>query len=107
MSKLKKLSLMLSALAVSGALAGPANALTSAQVSQIRGLVDSGDEAALRAFLLQNLSVLDNSPLSVALRDFISSPPEQTVFTALGFRNTIPDDLQDLVVRAKTDPSLY
>jgi len=107
MTNMKKLSLTLAALAISGALAAPANALTSAQVSQIRVLVEQGDEAGLRAFLLQNLALLDDSPLSAALRDFISAPPQQTVFTQLGFRDVMPEELRDLVTRAKTDASLY
>lgn len=107
MNHMKKLSLALAAMAISGALAGSANALTSAQVSQIRTYVEAGDDAALRAYLLQNLSMLDSSPLSVMLREYISTPPERTIFASLGFQNAMPEELRDLVARAKTDPNLY
>ncbi|WP_108813737.1 hypothetical protein [Loktanella sp. Alg231-35] len=107
MNQLKKLSIALSAFALSGALSGPAQALTSVQVSEIRAYVEFGDTQGLRAYLLQNLDSLDNSELSVMLRDFVSTPPEQTLFTNIGFRNAMPAELRDVVERSKTDASLY
>lgn len=107
MNPMKKLSLAMAALAISGSLAGPANALSSSEVTQIRAFVENGDDAGLRAFLRQNLAMLDNSPLSVMLRDYIRTPPEQTVFVALGFQNPMPDQLQDIMARSKSDSSLY
>jgi hypothetical protein len=107
MNQMKKLSIALSALALSGALSGSANALTSTQVSQIREYVEFGDVDGLRAYLLANLGSLDNSELSMMLRDFVSTPPEQTLFTSLGFRSSMPAALRDIVERSKTDASLY
>jgi len=107
MNPMKKLSLTLASLAISGALAGPASALTSAEVAQIRAYVEAGDDTGLRSFLLQNLSSLDGSPLSQALRAFISAPPERTVLANLGFQNPLPADLISIVERAKSDSSLY
>ena len=107
MTKFKKLSLALAAMALSGSLSGPVQALSSSEVAQIRAYVEAGDEAGLRSFLLQNLTLLDDSPLSVMLREYIQTPPEQTLFVALGFRNPMPEELQDAVQRAKTDASLY
>ena len=107
MIPMKKLSLALAALAISGALAGPVNALSSSEVAQIRIFVENGDEAGLRAFLIENPLILDSSPLSVALRDFISTPPERSILASMGFRNPLPTDLVDIVNRAKSDPSLY
>jgi len=107
MIPMKKLSLALAALAISGALAGSVSALSSNEVAQIRTFVESGDEAGLRAFLLENPYILDDSPLSVVLRDFIATPPERSILASMGFQNTLPADLVDIVNRAKTDPSLY
>jgi hypothetical protein len=107
MNHIKKLSLALAAMTLTGSIAGPASALSSADVTQIRTLVENGDDAQLRAFLLQNLGVLDDSPLSAMLRDYISSPPERTLLASLGFQNPMPAELQDIVARSKTDSSLY
>lgn len=107
MIPMKKLSLALAALAISGALAGPVNALSSTEVGQIRVFVENGDEAGLRAFLQANLWILDDSPLSAALRDFISIPPERSILASMGFQNPLPAALIDLVNRAKNDSSLY
>ncbi len=107
MTKLKKLSLAFAAMALSGSLAGPVNALGSSEVAQIRALVEAGDEAALRSYILQNLSLLDDSQLSMMLREYVNSPPERTFFTSLGFQSAMPDDLQDILARSKTDSSLY
>lgn len=107
MTKMKKLSLVLAALAVSGTLAGPVSALSNADVQQIRSFVESGDDEGLRAFVLQNLSVLDGSPLAVTLREYIQAPPEETIFVSLGFQSSMPEALRDIVERTKTDSSLY
>lgn len=107
MNQMKKLSIALSALALTGALSGPAQALSSDQVSQIRAYVEFGDTEGLRTYLLQNLGSLDNSELSMMLRDFVSSPPQQTLFSSLGFQNAMPAELRDVVERSKTDASLY
>jgi len=107
MTRMKKLSLGLAALALSGSLAAQASALGSPQVTQIRAFVEAGDEAGLRSFLLQNLSLLDDSPLSMMLREYVQSPPEQTFFASLGFQNPISEELQDILARSKTDASLY
>jgi hypothetical protein len=107
MKPIKKLSLALAAMAISGALAGPVHALTSTEVSQIRIFVESGDEAGLRAYLQQNLWLLDDSPLSVLLRDFMMTPPERSILASMGFQNPLPAELVDLVKRAKSDASLY
>lgn len=107
MNPMKKLSIALAALAISGALTSPASALTSKEVTQIRMLVESGDEAGLRSYLLQNLGLLDDSPLSMLLREYISTPPDRTFLASIGFENPMPAALQDMVARSKTDPSLY
>lgn len=107
MTKMKKLSLAFAAMALSGSLAGPVNALGSTEVAQIRALVEAGDEAALRSYLLQNLSALDDSPLSMMLREYVQAPPERTFFTSLGFQSAMPDELQDILARSKSDSSLY
>lgn len=104
---MKKLSLALAALAISGTLAGPANALTSKEVTQIRAFVEAGDDAGLRAYLLANLGLLDNSPLSALLRAYISKPPETAIFVSLGFQSEMPEDLLAMLDRAKRDSSLY
>jgi len=107
MTKMKKISLAFAAMALSGSLAGPVNALESTEVAQIRALVEAGDEAALRSYLLQNLNMLDDSPLSVMLREYVQTPPERTFFTSLGFQSAMPGELQDILTQSKTDSSLY
>lgn len=107
MNKLKKLSLALAALAISGTLAGPVSALNNADVQQIRSFVESGNDEGLRAFLLENLSVLDGSPLAVMLREYIQTPAEETIFVSLGFQSSMPEALRDIVEQTKTDSSLY
>ncbi len=107
MTKMKKLSLALAALAISGTLSGPVSALSNTDVQQIRNYVESGDDEGLRAFLLQNLPVLDGSPLAVMLREYIQTPPEETIFVSLGFQSSMPEALRDIVEQTKTDSSLY
>jgi len=107
MTKMNKISLALAAMALSGALAGPVNALGSNELAQIRAYVEAGDDAGLRSFVLENLGLLDDSPLSTMLRDYVQTPPERTFFSRLGFQNPIADDLQDIVERSKSDSSLY
>jgi len=107
MTRMKKLSLAMAAMALSGTLAGSAGALGSPQVTQIRAFVEAGDEASLRSYLLQNMALLDDSPLSMMLREYIQSPPEQTLFASLGFQSPFPEELQDILARSKTDASLY
>ena len=107
MTKMKKISLALAAMALSGSLAGPASALGSSELAQVRAYVEAGDDAGLRSFILQNLSVLDSSPLSAMLREYVQSPPERTFFTALGFQNPVSEELQDILEKSKTDSSLY
>ena len=107
MKPIKKISLALAAMAISGVLSGPAGALTSTEVSQIRLFVEAGDEAGLRSYLQQNLWILDDSPLSELLREFIRTPPAETIFVAFGFQNPLPVDLISMVERSKSDASLY
>jgi len=107
MTKMKKISLALAAMALSGSLAGPASALGSSELAQIRAYVEAGDDDGLRNFILLNPSILDASPLSEMLRDYVQTPPERTFFSRLGFQNPIPDELQDVVERSATDSSLY
>ena len=107
MNHMKKLSLALAALAISGTLAGPASALTSKEVTQIRTFVEADDDAGLRAYLLANLGLLDDSPLSDLLRAYIAKPPETAIFVSLGFQSQMPDELSAMLERAKRDSSLY
>ena len=107
MTPIKRLSLALAAMAVAGGLSGPANALSSNDVTTIRGFVEAGDDAALRSWLLQNLALFDDSPLSAMLRDYIQSPPTETIFVSLGVQNPMPEDLQLALQQAKSDPSIY
>ena len=86
MTKMKKLSLALAALALTGSLAGPVSALTNADLQQIRSFVENDDDQGLRAFLLENLSALDGSPIGVMLREYVQTPPEETIFVSLGSR---------------------
>ena len=107
MTKMKKLSLALAALALTGSLAGPVSALTNADLQQIRSFVENDDDQGLRAFLLENLSALDGSPIGVMLREYVQTPPEETIFVSLGFQSAMPEALRDIVEQAKTDSSLY
>lgn len=107
MTKMNKISLALAAMALSGAMAGPVSALSSTELVQIRAYVEAGDDAGLRNFILQNPAMLDDSPISTMLREYVQAPPERTFFSRLGFQNPVPDELQEIVERSKTDSSLY
>lgn len=103
----KRISLALAALAVSSTMGGPVTALTRADLAVINEYVAAKDERGLRAFLLQNPQLLDNSPLGQVLRDYVEAPPRNQVFTALGWNSRVPDRVLEIIERAKRDPSLY
>lgn len=103
----KRLSLALAALAVSATMGSQVTALTRADLATINEFVAAKDERGLRAFLLQNPQLLDNSPVGQILRDYVEAPPRNQVFTSLGWTATVPDEVVAVMNAAKTDPSLY
>ena len=107
MDGFKKLSLLVSALAVSGVLAGEASAMTRSDLQVIRDFVDARDDNGLRAFLLANPGVLNGSPLAAELQAFLGAPPRRNIFTALGLANPIPAGIRDRIEAAKSDDSIY
>ena len=107
MDRFKKLSLLISAIAVSGVLAGEASAMTRADLQVIRDFIESRDDAGLRAYLLANPAVLNGSPLAFELEAFLATPPRRNIFTALGLTNPIPASLRERIDAAKNDNSIY
>lgn len=103
----KRLSLALAALAVSTALGTEVTALTRADLATINELVAAKDERGLRAFLMANPHLLDNSPVGQILRDYVEAPPQNQVFTSLGWSSRVPDHVVEILERAKRDRSLY
>lgn len=103
----KRLSLALAALAVSTTLGSEVTALTRADLATINQFVAAKDERGLRAFLLANPQLLDNTPVGQILRDYVEAPPQNQVFTSLGWTATVPEQVVAVMNAAKNDPSLY
>lgn len=106
-NKFNRLALILSALTIAGTLSGPANALFRSDLSAVRRLVEARDVEGLLAFIQQNPQVLDDSMLGRELAAFISTPPHENIFTALGFVNPMPASLRGTLEASKHDSSLY
>ncbi len=104
---LKKLALLASAAAIAGGLSGAAGAMTRAEIDIVGQYVEAGDIEGLRAYILANPQVMNNTPLGRELRSFVETPPSGGLFSALGFTNPMPSSVRESVASAKSDPSLY
>ena len=107
MDKMKKLSLLVSALAVTGMMSTAAGAMTRTDLENIRNLVESRNVDGLRQYLVENPAVMDASPIGQELAQFMSAPPRRNIFTALGLSNPIPASIRAGIEAAKSDNSLY
>lgn len=107
MDRMKQMSLLLSALAVTGMLSGTAGAITRTDLENIRDLVESRDVEALRQYIAANPSVLDASPIGQELAQFMSTPPRRNIFVALGLSNPVPRSVRASIEAAKSDNTLY
>ena len=107
MDRLGKIKIILSALAITGAMAGPANAMFPSDLQSVRSYVEAGDIAGLRAFIAANPQVLDGTVIGLELAAFMESPPQEGIFDALGFSNPMPRSIRTLMEAAKKDASLY
>lgn len=92
---LKRLSLTVAAIALIGALAGPVSALNRSDLQQ-KYLV-----------LEENAKKPDSLPITSLLRVYIQAPPEETIFVALGFEESMSAALQGIAAQTKTRIALY
>lgn len=109
MRNMKKLSIAIAALTVSGTLGSSVMAISHSDLGEVRSIVEAGEAAALRAFLLESGdAVMDQSPLGIMLRDWLMSDTSQSsFFTAVGWQAQFPEALMQAVEASKTDSSLY
>lgn len=95
MDKLSKLALLLSALAITGTMAGPAKAMLPSDILVVQRLIQARDIAGLRQYVAANPRVLDDSALGRQLAAFAEAPPpRRTLFSALGLVNPVPQSLR-------------
>lgn len=103
----KRLSLILSAIAVTGAVAGSADAMSRAALTEIHDYVESRDAAGLRSYLEANPDLLESSPLADEFADFLGEPPRQGLLVWLGLASPIPSSLSSEVEAAAQANSIY
>lgn len=111
MKSMKKLSMAVAALAISGALATPASAIPRSELAKIRELIDANKGQELGSYLAENTTVFfDNSPLGLLLFQWFQwtlNSGEVGYFSGLGWEDAIPANLIAMVEASKSDPSLY
>ncbi|MBM7069930.1 hypothetical protein [Actibacterium sp. 188UL27-1] len=107
MEKLNKLGLIISALAITGVMSMPANAMSRDELAAVRDLVEARNAAGLREFLQANPQVMNDTPLGKELSDFMQEARSGNVFGALAARSAVSRNIQAAVEAAKSDSSLY
>ncbi|MEL6519898.1 MAG: hypothetical protein AAFQ66_02980 [Pseudomonadota bacterium] len=105
MEKFNKIAMLVSALALSTALSGPATALTQAEIDAVASYTAANDVRGLRAFIQANPQLLEDKVLGPALQDFMAQPGFRGFFSALGFTPQITRDVRTAATEAT--PSLY
>lgn len=107
MDEFKRLSLILSAIAVTGTISGAAAAMTRADLTEIHGYVENRDAVGLRSYLEANPELLENSPLADEFADFLESPPRDGLLVWLGLASPIPNSVTSKVEAAAEQNSIY
>jgi hypothetical protein len=111
MKSMKKLSIAIAAMAISGALASPATAVSRESIAEIRRLVDANEGRRLGLFLAKNAcDVFDGSVFGTMMMNWY----EWTIiggvvgyYSGGPWDEAITADMRVMMDAVKTDASLY